>query len=348
MNTQELGRTGIAVSDYCLGTMTFGVQTSEAEGHAQIDRALDAGLNFMDTAEMYPVNPVRAETVGNTETIIGNWNAASGKRDKWVIATKVSGYNERFVRQGQPVSGATVREALEGSLRRLQTDYIDLYQLHWPNRGSFQFRQNWTYDPSSQDPAAEYAVMVDVMETLKACVDEGKIRSWGLSNESVWGTMMWNKAAEETGGPRITSMQNEYSLLARLYDTDLAEMSANEDVTLLAFSPLACGLLTGKYQNGAVPAASRLEVGGGDMGGRVTERVFPAVDAYLGIAAKYGLDPVHMAMNWTLKRPFPVVPIFGATTLEQLEVILAGIDVEVPDEAMAEIVKAHKAHPMPY
>ncbi len=348
MKMTTLGRTGIAVSEYCLGTMTFGSQTPEADGHAQIDRSLEAGINFMDTAEMYPVNPVRAETVGNTETIIGNWNAKSGKRDQWVIATKVSGFNERFVRQGQPVTGATVREALEGSLRRLQTEYVDLYQLHWPNRGSFQFRQNWTYDPSGHDPAAEYAAMVDVMETLKDLVDEGKLRAWGLSNESVWGTMMWNKAAEDTGGPRVASIQNEYSLLDRIYDTDQAEMSANEDVTLLAFSPLACGLLTGKYQHGAVPEGSRLQVGGGDMGGRVTERVFPAVDTYLGIASKYGLDPVHMALNWTLTRPFPVVPIFGATTMEQLEVALAGIDGSVPDEALAEITAAHRAHPLPY
>ncbi|MEL6169251.1 MAG: aldo/keto reductase [Pseudomonadota bacterium] len=348
MKKRPLGRTGIDVSEYCLGTMTWGVQTAEADGHAQIDRALDAGIDFMDTAEMYPVNPVRAETVGRTEEIIGNWNAKTGRRKDWVIATKCSGYNERFVRQGQPVTGATVREALEGSLRRLQTDYIDLYQLHWPDRGSFQFRQNWNFDPSKQDPTAVRDNLAEISTTLKDCVAEGKIRAWGLSNESTWGTMEWLRAAEQTGGPRVATVQNEYSLMFRIYDTDMAEMSANEDVTLLAWSPLACGMLSGKYQGGAIPSDSRMGVGGGDLGGRATERAFVAIDAYLDIAARHGIDPVHMALAWTLTRPFPIIPIFGATNMDQLEKILSGVDVTLSDEVLAEISATHRAHPMPY
>ena len=162
-----LGQSGLEVTEFCLGTMTWGsAQNDEADAHAQLDRALDRGINFLDTAEMYPVNPVRAETVGRTEAYIGSWVAKSGRRDDYVIATKMAGLNERFVRQGEPVTGATLRQALEASLRRLNTDWIDLYQLHWPNRGSFQFRQNWTYDPSAQDAAAERAAMAEIMETL--------------------------------------------------------------------------------------------------------------------------------------------------------------------------------------
>lgn len=347
MKRTTLGRTGISVSELCLGTMTWGTQNTEAQAHAQLDMALDHGINFLDTAEMYPVNPVRAETVGITEKLIGTWVAKSGRREDYVIATKVSGQNESFVRQGQPVTGATLREALEGSLVRLQTDYIDLYQLHWPNRGSFQFRQNWTYDPSRQDAVAERENFVDVMETLRVLVDEGKIRAFGLSNESTWGTMEWLRAGETTGGPRIASIQNEYSLLARLFDTDLAEMSFNEDVTLLAFSPLGTGLLTGKYRNGAVPEGSRMSLSP-KLGGRVSERVWPAVDAYIDIASRHGLDPSQMAIAWCLTRPFPVIPIFGATTEDQLKTAIGASDVTLSEDLLAEIDTAHRAHPMPY
>jgi len=346
MKRTTLGRTGISVSELCLGTMTWGTQNTEAEAHAQLDMALDHGIDFLDTAEMYPVPP-KAEHVGGTETIIGTWIARTGRRADYVIATKVSGFNESFVRKGQPVTGATVRAALEGSLKRLQTDYVDLYQLHWPNRGSFQFRQNWTYDPSGQDPEAERAHFADVMETLKDLVSEGKIRAFGLSNESTWGTMEWIRAGDATGGPRIASIQNEYSLLARLFDTDLAEMASNEDVTLLAFSPLATGLLTGKYQGGAVPEGSRMSIGP-TLGGRVTERVFPAVDAYLAIARRHGLDPAQMAIAWCLTRPFPVIPIFGATREAQLQTAIGAADVTLTDEVLSEIDTAHRAHPMPY
>ncbi|MBT8408094.1 MAG: aldo/keto reductase [Alphaproteobacteria bacterium] len=347
MQTTQLGRTGIDVSALCLGTMTWGVQTPQADAHAQIDLALERGLNFMDTAEMYPVNPVRAETVGDTETIIGNWISRSGKRDRWVIATKVSGENKSFVRPGQLVSGKTIRAALDGSLRRLQTDYVDLYQLHWPNRGSFHFRQQWHFDPSRQDPAREYAHMVEASQTLKELVSEGKIRAWGLSNESTWGAMKWLQAAAETGGPRIASIQNEYSLMCRQFDTDLAEMSSNEDVSLLAFSPLACGLLTGKYQAGAVPAGSRMSIGE-TLGGRTNPRAFETVDVYQKLADAYGLDLAQMSIAWCLTRPFPVMPIFGATTLAQLEHALGADALRLPDELVSKIDDAHRAHPSPF
>ena len=209
------------------------------------------------------------------------------------------------------------------------------------------FRQNWTYAPSGQDRQQTMDHMMDVLEALGDCVKAGKIRSIGMSNESAWGMTKCSDQAESAGLPRMASVQNEYSLLCRLYDTDMAEMAVNEDVTLLSFSPLACGVLTGKYQNGLVPAGSRLSINS-ELGGRVNDRLWPTTQAYLDLAAKHGLDPVHLAMAWQRTRPFPVSAIFGATTSEQLTQILAGKDVMLSDEVVAEIDAIHQAHPMPY
>ncbi|WP_127115134.1 aldo/keto reductase [Shimia sediminis] len=347
MKMNSLGRTGIEVSAYCLGSMTFGTQTPESEAHAQIDMALDGGINFVDAAEMYPVNPLKHENVGRTEEIIGNWFATSGRRGDVVLATKHSGEGFMGARNGAPISSATIPEAVEGSLKRLQTDHIDLYQFHWPNRGSYMFRKNWTYDPSTQNRAETLAHIQDALGALQREVDKGRIRAFGLSNESAWGTAQWLRASDDTGGPRAATIQNEYSLLCRMYDTDLAELSVNEDVGLLAFSPLAAGLLTGKYQHGAIPEASRMSIVD-NLGGRRTPRVFDAVDAYLAIAQRHGLDPIHMALAFTVQRPFLASTIFGATRLAQLEHILAGTDLRLSDEVMAEINDAHHSHPMPY
>ena len=347
MKKVELGRSGIEVTNYCLGTMTWGTQTSEADAHAQIDRALDAGITFMDTAEMYPVNPVLTETMGLTETIIGNWVAKSGRRDAWVIATKHAGQREA-TRGGRGIGPDTVRQTVDEGLQRLRTDYIDLYQFHWPNRTHYSFRRNWTFDPRKQPARAEIIDnMVATMEVLGDLVKEGKIRAFGLSNDSAWGTMNWLDAAARTGGPRVASIQNEYSLLCRLYDTDMAEVGYQEDVTLLAYSPLAAGLLTGKYQNGQIPPGSRMDINS-NLGSRKTDRVFPATAAYLDIADRHGLDPVHLALAWTLQRPFPTIPIFGATTIDQLDRIIAGLDVTLSDDVLNEVTKAHRAYPMPY
>ena len=348
MRKIPLGSTDTMITDYCLGTMTWGRQTPQDDAHRQMDMALDAGINIVDTAEMYPVNPVLPETVGDTETILGRWNAANpARRDEYVLATKIAGLNGSFVRLGQPVTGATFTEALDASLRRLQTDYIDLYQIHWPNRGSYMFRQNWTYDPSSQNRDDTLANMLEVLEAAQKAVDAGKLKYFALSNESAWGTTKWIDIARAHGLPKVQSIQNEYSLLCRLYDTDLAETAVNEAVTLLAYSPLGAGLLTGKYQQGQIPDASRMAIGG-NLGGRKTDRVFPAVQAYLDIAEKHGLDPVHMALAFTVQRPFPVSTIFGATTTDQLSRILDGLDVTLSDAVMADITEAYRAHPMPY
>jgi len=347
MRQVPFGATGQTVSELCLGTMTWGTQTPPDDAHRQMDMALAAGIDIVDTAEMYPVNPVSKETIGGSEAILGDWNAANpGRRGEYMLATKISGEGG-VAREGAPITGATLRQSLEGSLQRLKTDYVDLFQLHWPNRGSFQFRKNWTYDPSGQNKAETLAHIEDVLVEAGKLIAEGKMRHIGLSNESAWGTAQWLRLSEDRGLPRVQAMQNEYSLLCRMYDTDMAEMSVNEDVTLLSFSPLAAGFLTGKYQNGAVPAGSRMSLVP-KMGGRNSARVLDAAAAYLDIADRHGLDPIHMSLAWQQARPFAISAIFGATTSAQLDRILGAADLELSTEVLEEITEAHKAHPMPY
>ncbi len=347
MKHLALGRSGLVVSEYALGTMTWGNQTDAATAHAQIDLALDHGITLIDTAEMYPTNPVRAETVGRTEAIIGDWIARSGRRDAVVLATKVTGPGRSEVREGAPVTPAALRAALEGSLRRLRTEVIDLYQIHWPNRGTYHFRGNWRYDPRGQDAAAIRAQMDEVLGTLAGFVAEGKVRAFGLSNETVWGTAAWLARAEATGGPRVAAIQNEYSLLCRLADTDMAELLVTEDIPLLAYSPLAMGLLSGKYAGDATPAGSRRATAT-NLAGRITPRVFAAVDAVLDIARRHGLEPCAMALAWVRSRPFPAIPLIGATTLDQLRTDLGALDLALPPEVLDALDAAHRAHPMPF
>ncbi|MCJ7871746.1 aldo/keto reductase [Marinovum sp. 2_MG-2023] len=347
MKMNPLGQTGMTVSEYCLGTMTFGTQTSPDVAHAQIDRALDAGITFVDTAEMYPVNPVRAETVGRTEEIIGDWIARTGRRSDMILATKHSGEGQPHVRNGAPITSKTISGEIDEALARLKTDYIDLYQFHWPNRGSFMFRKNWTFDPTSQDRAAIMDDMEDCLGALQKEMERGRIRAFGLSNETAWGTTQWIEAAKRVGGPRVASLQNEYSLMCRLADTDLAEMCWNENVGLLPYSPLACGYLTGKYSGGAVPEGSRMSINA-EMGGRVGPLSLAAADAYVALARDYDLDPVHMALAWSAQRPFVASSIFGATTLAQLDHLLGAIDLELSEELLTAIDTLHRAHPMPY
>ena len=347
MKKHKLGGSALEVTPLCLGSMTWGTQNTAEEGHAQIDRALDAGINFIDTAEMYPVNPVSAETTGRTERIIGLWLERDGRRNDVVIATKHSGAGMAHLREGAPISSKTIAETVEGSLRRLKTDYIDLYQFHWPNRGSYMFRKNWTYDPSDQNRADTVAHMEDAMGALQAEVKRGTIRHFGLSNESAWGMTQWAEAARRTGGPRPISVQNEYSLLCRLADTDVAEACVNESIDMFSFSPMAAGLLTGKYQGGKVPEGSRLSLNN-DLGGRKTKRAFEAVDAYLKVARDHDLNPVHMALAWCMQRPFMGSVIFGATSMEQLETALGAADVTLNDQVLTALDEVNKAHPLPY
>ena len=347
MKQLPLGTTGLSVSALCLGTMTWGSQNTEAEGHAQADLAMDRGVTFWDCAEMYPVNPVKSETVGRSEEIIGSWLAARGGRSRLVLASKVTGSGHPEVRGGEVLTGAVMRKSVEDSLRRMKTDYIDLYQLHWPNRDSYHFRDIWTFDPRGPDKAEIEAHMIDVLTVAQELIAQGKIRHIALSNESVWGAGRWLALAEKHHLPRMASVQNEYSLLCRQFDSDWAEFSLREDMPLLAFSPLATGLLSGKYAGDVIPEGTRRAVNP-TLGGRITAQVFPAVAAYLGIAARHGLDPCQMAIAFCLTRPFVTVPIIGATSVAQLGVNFAAADLVLSTEVLDEIDAVHRAHPQPY
>jgi aryl-alcohol dehydrogenase-like predicted oxidoreductase len=347
MKRIPLGRTGLTVSELCLGTMTWGTQNSEAEGHAQMDMAMDHGVDFWDTAEMYPVNPVSAPTVGRTEEIIGTWFAARGSRDRVVLATKVTGPGMEAVRNGGPLTGAVLRRAVEASLRRLQTDHIDLYQLHWPSRSHYHFRQIWRFEPSGQDSAKTDAHMIEVLDVSAQMISEGKIGHIALSNESVWGAGRRLALATAHGLPRMMTVQNEYSLLCRQFDSDWAEFSVMEEMPLLGFSPLATGLLTGKYVGNTTPMGSR-RAKNPDLSGRATPRAFAAVDAYLAIAARHGLNPSQMAIAWCRTRPFVNIPIIGATSLDQLAVNIGAAEVSLSRNVLEEIASIHQAHPQPY
>jgi len=346
MKTRNIGRTGLQTGIFSLGTMTFGTQTNEADSHRQLDMAVEAGINLIDTAELYPVNPISANTCGNSEAIIGTWLEKSGKRADVLVATKVAGSGAKAIRDGAPISPETITTAVEQSLTRLKTDVIDLYQLHWPNRGSYHFRQNWKFNPAGQNNAATLANIEAVLHTLHRLIDAGKIRHIGLSNESAWGTAQFLKMAAELGLPRVATIQNEYSLMCRHFDLDLSELSHHEDVGLLAFSPLATGLLTGKYSGDTIPQGSRRSFNSG-LGGRVSSRSLSVADEYVALAQSHGLDAVHMALAFCTSRPFMAASIVGASTSDQLAHLLKGAELELSDEVQDGIQAIYSRTPMP-
>ena len=347
MKYRALGRSGVKVSELCLGTMTWGSQNSEAEAHEQMDYAVDQGINFFDTAEMYPTTPGAAETQGLTETYIGNWLKATGRRDRIVLGTKIVGVGFERIRDGAKISPKTLQLAVEGSLRRLQTDAIDLYQLHWPNRGTYAFRRHWTFDPSGQDRDEVRADLEDIFEAMTGLVQAGKVRHFGLSNDSAWGLAQYLRLSEIHGGPRVVTIQNEYSLMARLFSLDLAEMCHHEEVALLPYSPLAAGLLTGKYSGGALPAGSRRTINVA-LGGRYSDTSAAVADLYAAAARKHGLDPAQMALAFTLGCKQVASTIIGATSMAQLKNNIGASDVVLSDELLAEIAAITRANPMPY
>lgn len=346
MKQNPLGRTGIMVSEICLGTMTWGSQNTEAEAHEQMDYALERGVNFFDTAELYPTTPCEAPTFGKTEEYMGTWLKQPGKREKVILASKVAGNGREWIRGGRDIDASGIREACENSLKRLQTDYIDLYQVHWPNRGTYHFRGVWGFDASKQDRQKTIDDLTLTLETLGDLVKEGKIRAIGLSNESAWGTQKYLSIAEEKGLPRVASIQNEYNLLYRNYDMDLAELSHHEDVGLLSYSPLATGLLTGKYLDGARPAGSRATINK-DLGGRMQPLQEEPVRAYVELAKKYDLDPAQMAIAFCLTRPFMASVIIGATSMDQLKSCIDAADVTLSDEVLDGIANIYRRYPMP-
>ena len=348
MQFKNLGQSELRVSSYCLGTMTFGESTSEKDGHEQMDLSIDAGINFFDTAEMYPTCPLRAETTGDTEVIIGNWiDKNRSKRSDIILATKISGIGYEAVRSGEGINRDSIKVAIEGSLQKLKTDYVDLYQLHWPNRGSYHFRQNWNYNPSNQDTKKANENIFEVLESLSEIQKEGKIRYIGLSNETCWGTIQFLKYLKNFPNLKLVSTQNEYSLLCRLYDLDMAEMSHHENISLLAYSPLAGGFLTGKYLDGSVPKNSRLSRVS-SLFGRINENSTLAVKEYVSLARSFNLEPVHMALAFCNQRPFMGSVIFGATDKLQLTKIINGLDIVLSDELLDEINKLYKKFPITF
>lgn len=348
MQRRPLGRTGLTVSSICLGTMTWGKQNTEAEGHAQMDLALERGIDFFDTAEMYAIPPT-AETYGKTEEIIGNWFQARRNRDKVILATKIAGrapmvwarpedgLDDGFTRHTKKQIDIAVAQ----SLKRLKTDYLDLYQLHWPDRAYAGFGFH-----TFRDYPQDYQPFEAILDALVPYVEKGVIRAIGVSNESPWGVMRFLKAAEERSLPRMASIQNAYNLVNRVFEYGLAEVSLREDVGLLAYSPLGQGYLTGKYRNGARPEGARrtlfdrlqrYEGAGADA----------AINAYLDLAAELGVDPSHLALKFVDTRPFVTSTIIGATSMAQLETDLAGFDMEWTDAIERRVNELHLIHRNP-
>ena len=343
MEYRQLGRSDLQVSALCLGSMTWGEQNSEAEGFAQIDRAKACGINFLDTAEMYPVPP-RRDTYGATERIIGNYFKARGNRADWVLASKVAGPGNGidYIRGGQLKHNRQhIVAALDDSLKRLQTDWIDLYQLHWPERSTNFFGQ-LGYRHQEQD----FTPLQETLEVLGEQVKAGKIRHIGLSNETAWGTMKYLQLADQLGLPRAVSIQNPYNLLNRSFEVGLAEVAMREQCGLLAYSPLAFGMLSGKYENGARPANARITLF--SRFARYTNpQAIAACSRYVTLAREHGLDPARMALTFVTRQSFVTSNIIGATSLEQLESNLGSLSLELSDELLDAIEAIHREQPNP-
>lgn len=346
MEYRQLGRTGIKVSAIGLGTMTFGEQNSEAESHQQLDYALEQGVNLIDTAEIYSVPP-RVETYGATESIIGSWLAQGGRRDKVVLATKVAGpgavLGVKYVRGGSnTLDRANLFAAVDASLARLQTDYIDLYQLHWPSRPSNYFgKLEYRHHEGAEGVAIE-----ETLDALGELVRAGKVRHAGLSNETPWGVHRYVQLAETTGRLRVASIQNPYSLLNRSFEVGLAEMAIREDVGLLAYSPLAFGMLSGKFLNGARPPESRIV-----RWSRFTRYTNPqaerATAAYAEVAQKQGLDMSQMSLAFVRQQPFVTSVLIGATTMTQLQTNLGSAALTLSAEVLQALEAVHRQQPNP-
>jgi len=347
MRYRPLGNTDLHVSLIGLGTMTWGEQNTEAEGHAQLDAALGLGVNFIDTAEMYSVPP-KPETYGSTETIIGNWLKQRGNRERVILATKAAGPAKLLPQAAHIRGGAShfnrknLEEALAGSLKRLQTDYIDLYQLHWPDRPTNHFgRLGYSHEPD-----ADTVPILETLEVLGDFVKAGKVRHIGVSNETPWGVAAFLQHAREQGLPRIASIQNPYSLLNRSFEIGLAEFAHRERVGLLAYSPLAFGVLSGKYLGGARPAGARLTLF--ERFARYNSpQAEAATQAYVDLARQHGLEPAQLALAYVNSRPFLTSTLIGATSLAQLATDINSVDIELSTELLEQIEATHKTYPNP-
>ncbi|GJM35166.1 MAG: oxidoreductase [Saprospiraceae bacterium] len=344
MDYNTLGNTDLQVTRICLGTMTFGEQNTEADGHEQLDYALDRGINFIDTAEMYSV-PGRKETQGSTERIIGTWINARNNRDKFILASKITGPSSglKYIRNPLRFNRAQITTAIEGSLQRLQTDYIDLYQLHWPERKTNFFgKLGYQHDADEQweDNCLE------VLEVMQELIKEGKIRYFGVSNETPWGLMHFLQLADKHGLPRCMSIQNPYNLLNRTFEVGLAEIAIREKAGLLAYSPMGFGLLSGKYHKGKADVSSRINQFKqmSRYNGAITRE---AAAQYLAIAEQHNLSPAQMALAFVTSRPFTTSTIIGATTMHQLKENIDSHELTLSKDVLDAIEKIHLAMPNP-
>jgi len=344
MKYNKLGTTEIEVSEICLGTMTFGEQNSELEGHEQMDYALDNGVNFFDTAEMYAI-PSTKENNGKTEEIIGSWFAKTGNRDKVILATKVTGPSPNFpyIADNLGFSRGRVMEAIDRSLTRLQTDYVDLYQLHWPERYTNYFGQRGFTLKKDEQWEDNFA---DVLDTLNNLIKEGKIRHWGLSNETPYGTMRFLAEADRLGVARPSSIQNPYSLLNRTFEVGNAEVAIREDVGLLAYSPMAFGLLSGKYHKKTDSSRDRLNKYK-QMSRYNSQICYDATASYIEIAEEYNMTIAQMCLAFVNQQDFLTSNIIGATTMEQLKENVESSDILLSDEVIKKIEKVHESMPNP-
>ncbi|TVZ38309.1 aryl-alcohol dehydrogenase-like predicted oxidoreductase [Alteromonadaceae bacterium 2753L.S.0a.02] len=346
MKHRKLGNTDIDVSLICLGSMTWGEQNTQEEGFAQMDMALDMGVNFFDVAEMYSVPP-RPETCGKSEEIIGNWFASRGTRDRVILASKVTGKSDRnsgvgHIRDGARLSREQIAEAVEGSLKRLQTDYLDLYQVHWPER------QTNFFGKLGYQHVAEHGLIAieETLDALQTLVQQGKIRHIGISNETPWGIAEYLRLSELHGWPRIVSIQNPYSLINRSFEVGCAEFSMREQVGLLAYSPLAFGVLSGKYLHGAKPEGARLTLYERfSRYGKVNAE--EAIEAYVNLAQEHGLDPAQMALAYVNTREFLTANIIGATNLQQLKSNIESVDLVLSSDVLEGIEAIHERFPNP-
>ena len=344
MNYKKLGNTDLDVSTICLGTMTWGEQNSEKEGFEQMDFALSQGVNFWDTAEIYSI-PMREETYGETEKIIGNWFQKTKKRNDVVLATKVCGNtSNKYIRGGGNSFGKKkITEALDESLRRLKTDYIDLYQLHWPER-STNFFGDYGYEHDENDK--DWTPFEEILESLKKFIEQGKIRYVGLSNETAWGLSKFLELSKMKGLPKMMSVQNPYNLLNRTYEVGLAEISIREQSGLLAYSPLAFGYLTGKYRNNKLPAKSRMQLFK-NFNRYKNENGQRAIDEYYKISKKYNLDFTQMSLKFCEIQHFTTSVIIGATTMEQLKTNIESVNVNLNSDIINDINKIQQKYPNP-
>ena len=343
MNYKKLGNTDLKVSTICLGTMTWGEQNTQNEGFEQMDYALDQGVNFWDTAEIYSVPP-REKTFGHTETIIGNWFEKTKKRNKVILASKVCGPMREYVRGGgNQFREKNITEALDGSLGRLKTDYIDLYQLHWPERKT-NFFGKLGYEHNDSN---EWTRFEDILGNLKKFIDQGKIKHVGVSNETPWGLSKYLELSKDKNLPRMLSVQNPYNLLNRTYEIGLAEMSIREQAGLLAYSPLACGYLSGKYRNKQLPKNSRMERDGDFWTRYAKPNTDKAIDAYYEIAKKNKLDLTQMSLKFLEIQPFVTSVIIGATSMEQLKTNIESVNINLSEDIINEINEVQKTYPNP-